>query len=121
MPYFNCCAPCISVRGVLVYLLYFVLHVICKHFNFDLFSLGSDRIAAMSDRANMPYTCAFIEELYRFRTMAPQSLPHKTTEDVKLNGYFIPKNTLVIIIRFCEEVFRKGLCFTYNRHIGSKH
>jgi len=49
----------------------------------------------MSDRGKMPYTCAFIEELYRFRTLAPMGVEHKTTSDVKFNGYCIPKNTVV--------------------------
>ena len=43
----------------------------------------------------MPYTSAFIQEVYRCRTIAPIALPHKTTTDIELNGYIIPKNTTV--------------------------
>ena len=43
----------------------------------------------------MPYTSAFIQEMCRFRTLAPSALSHKTLEDTNLDGYFIPKNTKV--------------------------
>jgi len=49
----------------------------------------------MSHKSEMPYTCAFIEELYRFRTLVPLTVPHKTTEDVTLYGYRIPKGVQV--------------------------
>jgi len=49
----------------------------------------------MNYRSKLPYTCAFIEEVYRFRTLVPMSIRHKTTENVKFMGYDIPKNTTV--------------------------
>ncbi|CAK8694869.1 unnamed protein product [Clavelina lepadiformis] len=57
--------------------------------------IGSEGTASMSHQSSMPYTCAFIHELMRYRTLAPLSVFHKTNEDTELNGYFIPKNTLV--------------------------
>ena len=44
----------------------------------------------------MAYTNAFIQEMSRFRTLAPSAVPHKTLEDTNLDGYFIPKNTKVV-------------------------
>ena len=49
----------------------------------------------MIDRGSLPYTCAFIQELYRYRTMAPLSIFRTTTTDVEINGYIIPKDTTV--------------------------
>ncbi|XP_076825961.1 cytochrome P450 2U1-like [Clavelina lepadiformis] len=43
----------------------------------------------------MPYTNAFIQEVMRYRTLSPIGVSHKTTEDAELNGYFIPKDTVV--------------------------
>ena len=43
----------------------------------------------------MPYTNAFIQEISRFRTLAPLAVPHKVLEDTNLDGYFILKNTKV--------------------------
>ncbi|XP_076802018.1 cytochrome P450 2U1-like [Clavelina lepadiformis] len=57
--------------------------------------IGFEGTASMSHKSSMPYTCAFIHELMRYRTLAPLSVFHKTNEDTELNGYFIPKNTLV--------------------------
>ena len=53
-----------------------------------------DRIT-YSKKSDMPYTNAFIQELYRYRIIAPIGVPHKTTENTELMGYFIPKNTKV--------------------------
>ena len=49
----------------------------------------------MSNKLEMPYTCAFIHELMRFRTIAPFALPHKATADFYLNDYIIPEGTRV--------------------------
>jgi len=56
---------------------------------------GDEAVVSMSDRKRLPYTCAFIEEVYRFRTLLPLSVAHKTTEDVHLRGFLIPKETKV--------------------------
>ncbi|XP_074847488.1 cytochrome P450 2K6-like isoform X2 [Carettochelys insculpta] len=47
-------------------------------------------------RKQMPYTDAVIHEIQRFANILPMNLPHETTEDVRLNGYVIPKGTYVI-------------------------
>ena len=66
----------------------------------------------MSHKADMSYTCAFIEELYRFRTLGPLGVPHKTNEDAALLGYKIPKGVQVWIKITCGSwVF----CFVSTR------
>ena len=49
----------------------------------------------------MPYTNAFIQELYRFRTLAPLGGPHKANANTELDGYIIPKGTQVCNTCFC--------------------
>ena len=50
----------------------------------------------MSHKADMHYTNAFVQELYRYRTLSPLASPHKTNADTELNGYVIPKETQVV-------------------------
>ncbi|XP_076825448.1 cytochrome P450 2J6-like [Clavelina lepadiformis] len=57
--------------------------------------IGYDGTASMTHKPMMPYTRAFLQEVMRYRTLAPLSIFHKTNEDAELNGYFIPKNTMV--------------------------
>uniref|UniRef100_A0A8C8S3B8 Cytochrome P450 n=1 Tax=Pelusios castaneus TaxID=367368 RepID=A0A8C8S3B8_9SAUR len=47
-------------------------------------------------RIQMPYADAVVHEIQRFANIVPMDLPHETTEDVTLKGYFIPKGTYII-------------------------
>ncbi|XP_072006116.1 cytochrome P450 2J4-like isoform X2 [Engystomops pustulosus] len=48
------------------------------------------------DRVNMPYTQAFLQEVQRFASVVPLGVAHSPINDVKLNGYTIPKGTAII-------------------------
>ncbi|NWY04852.1 CP2K1 protein, partial [Nothoprocta ornata] len=57
--------------------------------------IGSNR-PRIEHRSQMPYTDAVIHEVQRFANILPLDLPHETTADVTLKGYFIPKGTYII-------------------------
>ena len=57
--------------------------------------IGTERQVKIEDIASMPFTRACIYEILRHTTIAPLALPHSTTKDAKINGYVIPKGTLV--------------------------
>ncbi|KAM4042305.1 cytochrome P450 2K6-like [Anomaloglossus baeobatrachus] len=50
----------------------------------------------MAHRKHMPYTDAVIHEVQRFANVVPTNLPHMTTQDVTLNGFFLPKGTNIM-------------------------
>ncbi|XP_015272809.1 PREDICTED: cytochrome P450 2K4-like [Gekko japonicus] len=57
-------------------------------------------------RSKLPYTEAVIHEVQRFGNIVPMNLPHATTVDVTLNGYFIPKGTHIVPLLYsvlCDE------------------
>nr|CAB3235604.1 cytochrome P450 2C42-like [Phallusia mammillata] len=57
--------------------------------------IGKD-MPGLNHRESMPYTCAFLQEVLRFRSVVPYGAPHLTNADAKLNGYYIPKGTTVM-------------------------
>ncbi|KAJ6489661.1 cytochrome P450 [Mycena vitilis] len=56
--------------------------------------VGTERLPEFSDEPNLPYVTAVIKELLRWT--APITLAHATSEDDVYNGWFIPRNSMVI-------------------------
>ncbi|XP_038060169.1 cytochrome P450 2J3-like [Patiria miniata] len=59
--------------------------------------VGGDRQPSCEDRPSMPYTNAVLNEIQRWRPVAPFTLPYETTQEIQLKGYTIPKGRTVII------------------------
>ncbi|XP_069482655.1 cytochrome P450 1A1-like [Ambystoma mexicanum] len=60
-------------------------------------NIGDNRAPRFEDRKELHYTESFINEVFRHTSFMPLSVPHCTTKDVYLNGYFIPRDTCVFI------------------------
>ncbi|CAG7721845.1 unnamed protein product, partial [Allacma fusca] len=58
--------------------------------------VSKTKLPTLSDRPNMPYTEALINEVLRISAVVPISLPHYTNVDVEVLGFLIPKETLLI-------------------------
>lgn len=59
--------------------------------------VGRDRRPSLEDRPRLPYVEAVLAELMRVSSTAPITPPHYVERDTHLNGYFIPKNTTVLV------------------------
>ncbi|XP_063803849.1 cytochrome P450 1B1-like [Pseudophryne corroboree] len=59
--------------------------------------VGQDRLPTAEDKAKLPYVLAFIYETLRFTSFVPMTIPHSTTCDVTIDGFYIPKDTVVFI------------------------
>ena len=46
----------------------------------------------------MPYTCAFIQEMFRYRTLGSLGITHTANANTNINGYVIPKGMQVCMI-----------------------
>uniref|UniRef100_F6ZAY4 Cytochrome P450 n=1 Tax=Monodelphis domestica TaxID=13616 RepID=F6ZAY4_MONDO len=58
--------------------------------------IGRSRRPTMKDQAHMPFTNAVIHEVQRFGDIVPLGIPHMTTRDTEIQGFFIPKGTVLI-------------------------
>ncbi|XP_035850873.1 cytochrome P450 1B1-like [Sander lucioperca] len=59
--------------------------------------VGPDRLPSIEDRNSLAYLDAFIYETMRFTSFVPLTIPHSTTSDVTIEGFHIPKDTVVFI------------------------
>ncbi|KPP69463.1 cytochrome P450 1A-like [Scleropages formosus] len=59
--------------------------------------VGMARNPCLSDKSQLPLLEAFILEIFRHSSFLPFTIPHCTTKDTSLNGYFIPKDTCIFI------------------------
>ena len=58
--------------------------------------LGDRSQPCLEDQKNLPYTCAVISEVLRVSSIVHKAVPHYTTSDVHINGFTIPKHSLVV-------------------------
>ncbi|XP_008567860.1 PREDICTED: cytochrome P450 1A1 [Galeopterus variegatus] len=59
--------------------------------------IGRARWPRLSDRPQLPYLEAFILETFRHSSFLPFTIPHSTTRDTNVNGFYIPKGRCVFV------------------------
>ncbi|XP_054437326.1 cytochrome P450 2C23-like [Pteronotus mesoamericanus] len=70
--------------------------------------IGRNQSPSMKDKMKMPYTEAVLNEIQRYITLLPFSLPHVVTKDTKFRQFVIPKDTMVLpllssVLHDCKE------------------
>ncbi|OCT68777.1 cytochrome P450 1B1-like [Xenopus laevis] len=59
--------------------------------------VGPNRLPSADDKVHLPYVQAFIYETLRFSSFVPVTIPHSTTSDVLIDGFYIPQDTVVFV------------------------
>ncbi|KAM5143607.1 cytochrome P450 1B1 [Callospermophilus lateralis] len=59
--------------------------------------VGRNRLPCMGDQPNLPYVMAFLYETMRFSSFMPVTIPHATTANTFVLGYYIPKDTVIFV------------------------
>ena len=81
--------------------------------------VGKDRLPNIQDQINTPFTLAFIDEVHRFASHVPLGVQHWTNEDIDLDGFTIPANSMVI--PNISEVHHEQGRAERRRHQGGVH
>ncbi|KFV48862.1 Cytochrome P450 1A5, partial [Tyto alba] len=91
-------------------------------------TIGRERRPRLSDRGTLPYTEAFILEMFRHSSFMPFTIPHRqvlsTTRDTVLNGYYIPKDRCVFVnqweVNHDEKLWKDPLTFNPERFLSAE-
>ena len=59
-------------------------------------AVGRARLPTFADYLHLPYICAMVKEVLRWRTTGPLGVAHLYTEDGWYEGMFIPNGTICI-------------------------
>ncbi|XP_055808207.1 cytochrome P450 703A2 [Solanum dulcamara] len=59
--------------------------------------VGSGRMVTESDLIHLKYLRCVVRETFRMHPAGPFLIPHESTRDTKINGYYIPAKTRVFI------------------------
>ncbi|NXE06273.1 CP1A5 protein, partial [Lophotis ruficrista] len=86
--------------------------------------IGQERRPRLSDRGTLPYTEAFILEVFRHSSFLPFTIPHSTTRDTVLNGYYIPKDRCVFVnqwqVNHDEKLWKDPSTFNPERFLNAE-
>ena len=59
--------------------------------------VGQDRLVTESDLPHLTFLAAIIKETFRLHPSTPLSLPRVAAEDCEVDGYYIPKDTTLLV------------------------
>ncbi|PIC36395.1 hypothetical protein B9Z55_015407 [Caenorhabditis nigoni] len=85
--------------------------------------IGNDRIITTSDRPNLNYIMATINESQRLANLLPMNISRTTACDMEIGGYRIPKDTVITpqicTVLYDPEIFPEPYEFRPSRFLDS--
>lgn len=85
--------------------------------------LSDGRSPSLEDKHRMPYVEAVLHEILRFCNIVPLGIFRATSQDATVNGYTIPKGTMVITnlysVHFDEKYWNDPGVFLPERFLDS--
>ncbi|KAJ0452428.1 putative phenylalanine N-monooxygenase [Helianthus annuus] len=95
--------------------------ILCKAVQELDFVVGKDRLVQESDLPKLNYIKSCVKETFRLHPVAPFNVPHVTTADSMVSGYFIPKGSHILVSRLGigrnPEIWNNPLTFNPDRHM----
>ncbi|GLI79445.1 hypothetical protein PoHVEF18_007780 [Penicillium ochrochloron] len=80
------------------------------------------RLPTVADRGKLPYVDAVVKEVLRWHPVAPMGIPHMSVEDDMLNGFFIPRGSLIMpniwALTHDSKFYRDPMVFKPERFLG---
>ncbi|KAK6146075.1 hypothetical protein DH2020_019944 [Rehmannia glutinosa] len=73
-----------------------ILDKVCKELDRVV---GKDRLVEESDLPKLNYVKACVKESFRLHPMSPFNVPHVSTKDTIVGGYFVPKGSHMLLSR----------------------
>jgi len=90
----------------------------------ELDSVCGDSLPSMAHRANLPYTEAVLLESMRIHTIAPFTVAHCALRDTQLQGYTIPKGSMLHMnlysVHMDETYWKDPHVFRPERHLNDQ-
>ncbi|KAI0293502.1 CyP450 monooxygenase [Multifurca ochricompacta] len=84
--------------------------------------IGADRLPNFDDESKLPYVSALAKEVFRWQQVAPFAIPHRLMEDDVYNGYFLPKDSIILGnawgILHDDRLFPDPFAFKPERFVG---
>lgn len=85
--------------------------------------LANGRMPTLEDKQKMPYVEAVLHEVLRFCNIVPLGIFRATSQDANVNGYTIPKGTMVITnlysVHFDEKYWSDPGVFSPQRFLDA--
>ncbi|XP_011071674.1 isoleucine N-monooxygenase 1-like [Sesamum indicum] len=98
-----------------------ILHRACQELDQVV---GRDKLVDESDLSKLNYVKACAKEAFRLHPMVPFNVPHVSSKDTIVGGYFIPKGSQVLLSRLGlgrnPRIWEDPLVYKPERHIVNK-